>query len=93
MSLQDRIDFSSVVNQAEQWIIDEVEAQLLDKPELLGNEETVLDIVALALNHTRPQYHATLLGAIYAKELDEVHQKEIKKSVSDAIKKIEKNPS
>jgi predicted DNA-binding transcriptional regulator len=93
MALQERYDFSSVVNQAEQWIIDEVEEQLSEKPELLESEEAVLDIVALALNHTRPHYHATLLGAIYARELDQEHQKEIKKSVSDAIKKIEQNPS
>lgn len=82
-------DFSSLVNESERLVLDELARQLKALgDERLMAEECVLDIAAYALNHVKPRYRATLLGRIYASSVTEEEAKEIKKSVTEAIKKV-----
>jgi competence protein ComFB len=93
MGFQDRYDFSLLVNEKERYVADELEAQLKARPEVCRCQECVLDMVALALNHTHPVYRVTLMGSIYAQAEDEAVRQEIEKAVTDAIDKIHENPS
>jgi competence protein ComFB len=93
MAFQDKYDFSLLVNEKERYVVAELENQLRVRKEVCRCQECVLDMVALALNHTKPVYRVTLLGAIYARaEDDDVHQ-EIVTAVQNAIEKIYENPS
>ena len=93
MAFQDKYDFSLLVNEKERYVENELEIQLKVRTEVCRCQECVLDMVALALNHTKPVYRVTLLGAIYARaEDDSVHQ-EIVDAVQNAVEKIYQNPS
>ncbi|MEM5948189.1 late competence development ComFB family protein [Spirochaetia bacterium 38H-sp] len=82
-------DFSSLANESERLVLDELEKQLKALgDERLMSEECVLDIAAYALNHVKPRYRATLLGRIYASSISEEEAYEIKKAVTTAIKKV-----
>ena len=93
MGFQERYDFSLLVNEKERYVVDELEAQLKVRTEVCRCQECVLDMVALALNHTKPVYRVTLLGAIYAQADDEEVRQEIHGAVEGAIQKIHANPS
>jgi competence protein ComFB len=93
MAFQDKYDFSLLVNEKERYVVAELETQLKVRTEVCRCQECVLDMVALALNHTRPVYRVTLLGAIYARAEDEEVHQEIVGAVQNAIEKIYENPS
>ncbi|HTH14509.1 MAG TPA: late competence development ComFB family protein [Spirochaetia bacterium] len=93
MAFQDKYDFSLLVNEKERYVVAELETQLKVRTEVCRCQECVLDMVALALNHTRPVYRVTLLGAIYARAEDEEVHQEIVAAVQNAIEKIYENPS
>jgi len=93
MAFQDKYDFSLLVNEKEKYVVAELESQLKVRTEVCRCQECVLDMVALALNHTKPAYRVTLLGAIYAKADDESVHQEIVEAVQAAIEKIYANPS
>jgi len=93
MGFQEKYDLSLLVNEKERYVLNELETQLRVRTEVCRCQECVLDMVALALNHTKPVYRVTLLGSIYARaEDDEVHQ-EIVAAVQSAVEKIYANPS
>lgn len=93
MGFQEKYDLSLLVNEKERYILNELELQLKARPEVCRCQDCVLDMMALALNHTKPVYRVTLLGSIYARaEDDDVHQ-EIVLAVQGAIDKISANPS
>jgi len=93
MAFQDRYDFSTLVNEKERYVVSELEGQLKVRTEVCRCQECVLDMVALALNHTKPVYRVTLLGAIYAQADDEAVRQEIIDAVQIAVDKISANPS
>jgi len=92
MGFQDRYDFSLLVNEKEHFVVEELEKQLKVRTEVCRCQECILDMVALALNHTKPVYRVTLLGAIYSRA-DEDAAQEIEAAVGAAIDKIFANPS
>jgi competence protein ComFB len=93
VAFQDKYDFSLLVNEKERYVAEELEKQLKLRPEVCRCQECVLDMVALALNHTKAVYRVTLLGAIYAQAEDEDNHEEIAKAVEAAVDKIFANPS
>lgn len=93
MAFQEKYDFSLLVNEKERYVIDELEKQLKVRTEVCRCQECVLDMVALALNHTTPVYRVTLLGAVYARAEDEGVHHEIETAVQGSIEKVYANPS
>jgi len=86
-------DFSLLVNDKVDWVIDELENQLEQKLEVCSCSDCVLDMTAWALNHIKPFYHVTLMGSIYAKTQDTAMLEELKRIVAESIEKIHSNPS
>jgi len=93
MAFRDKYDFSLLMNDKERFVVAELEAQLKVRTEVCRCQECVLDMVALALNHTKPVYRVTLLGAIYATAEDDGLHTEVAEAVVGAIDKIYANPS
>lgn len=93
VAFQDKYDFSLLVNEKERYVVEELEKQLKVRTEVCRCQECVLDMVALALNHVKPIYRVTLLGAIYARAEDDDAVQEIEKAAEAAIEKIYANPS
>jgi competence protein ComFB len=93
MGLRDFYDFEPLRNEAERLVIEELERQLEDKDQIPRDEETILDIAALALNHVPPFYNVSLLGKLYASKTDQTEYAEkVRKAVHDAIRKVLSNP-
>ena len=95
MSLKDRYDFENLVNEAEVFVLRELEAQLAEAKDICTCQDCVLDMAAYALNNVKPYYRVSLMGTLYARatEDDAKYSKEIEKSVREAVKKISQNPS
>lgn len=93
MAFRDQYDFSSLVNEKENWILGELELQLSLRKDVCTCSECVLDMTALALNHTKPNYRVTLLGAIYAMAEDEKTKEEIRIAVENAVNQVNANPA
>ena len=78
-----------MVNEAERLVLDELGRQLNERMRLDAlDEESVLDMAALAMNHVRPMYRVNLLGRLYADTLMAEHGEEIRSAVSTAIGKV-----
>lgn len=94
MSLRDQYDFEHLVNEAEHLVETELERQLSlpDNGDVCMSEDCILDMAAYALNHVPPLYRATLLGRIYATELDQKYHDKIETAVSAAIDRVRQNP-
>ena len=95
MSLKDAYDLDYLVNEAERFVLEELEAQLKQDTEgkVCKCQDCVLDMAAYALNNVRPAYRASLVGKLYASAINgSDYDKEIKAAVSLAIEKISKNP-
>lgn len=95
MSLKDAYDFNFLVNDAERFVLEELEIQLKKDTEgkICKCQDCVLDMAAYALNNVRPAYRASLVGKLYASTIDGTeYDKEIKAAVSLSIEKISKNP-
>ena len=93
MALKNSYDFEYLVNEAERLVFEELEKQLHEDNEICKCQECVLDMAAYALNHTAPNYRASLLGKLYANTGNTKYKNEIQKAVKEAITKIKKNPS
>ncbi|NNM53812.1 MAG: late competence development ComFB family protein [Spirochaetales bacterium] len=91
MTFHQKYDFSLLVNESERMTIDEVERQLIARPEVCRCQECVLDMVTMALNKIKPLYRVTLLGAIYAPA--DIPASDIQDAVAQAIQKVWENPS
>jgi len=95
MSLQDAYDFDFLVNDAERFVLEELEEQLSNDTEnkICKCQECILDMAAYALNHVRPAYRASLVGKLYSNALGGTeYDKEISAAASLAIDKVRKNP-
>lgn len=94
MALRDRYNFDVLENEAENLVITELERQLAleGNENVCSSEECVLDMAAYALNNVPPMYRATLLGRIYAPELDQEHHDEVERAVKEAVRIVRENP-
>lgn len=94
MALRDEYNFEDLKNEAERLVIDELERQLEVAPEsVCRTEECILDMAAFALNMVRPMYRVTLLGRLYASNVEEGYVDEVRRAVQKAIQKVNSNPS
>lgn len=96
MSLKENYNFEFLVNEAERLVLEELELQLSaeENQNICKCEECVLDMAALALNNLKPMYRVSLMGTLYAHTLqDTEYGKHVKDTVTDAVKKVAKNPS
>ena len=93
MGLRDLYDFDALHNEAERLVVDELERQLEELDQVPRDQETILDIAALALNHVPPFYNVSLLGKLYASTIDETqYAAKVRTAVRDAIRKVVANP-
>lgn len=93
MGFQEKYDMSLLVNETERYVVAELEAQLKLRPEVCRCQECVLDMVALALNRSKPVYRVTLLGSIYAQAEDDSTAHEVSDAVTGAVDRIFAHPS
>ena len=96
MALTDKYDFHVLKNEAETFVINELERQLETCPESMCRcNDCVLDMAAGALNAVKPLYRVSLLGTLYtAAAMDEqAYALSVKDAVNLAIEKVRKNPS
>jgi len=97
MALKDEYDFDLLKNEAEVFVIHELEQQIQSKKneDMCRCKECIVDIVAIALNSVKPLYRVSLLGTLYASQAmtEKSYADSVKKAVSDAINKVKKNPA
>jgi competence protein ComFB len=96
MEFRQKHDFSLLKNEAENMVVEEL-GQKLESDEfkdVCACQDCVLDMAAYALNHIKPIYRVSLLGSMYAQSMNEgAYNKEVSRSVDEAIRKIHANPS
>lgn len=96
MGIRDRYDLETLVNEAERFVLEEMEEQLA-RPENTNTclcKECILDMAALALNSLKPVYRVSLLGGIYAGVKDQgPYGAEVRRAVEKAIARVRENPS
>jgi len=96
MAFIEEYDFELLKNEAEILVIREMEQQLKNEPgKMCRCNECIVDIAAIALNSVRPLYRFSLLGALYASQAmtEQAYADSVKEAVSQAIKKVKKNPA
>ena len=96
MALLYEYNFDNLKNEAETFVITELERQLETTPESVCRcNDCVLDIAAVALNTVKPLYRVSLLGTLYAAAaIDEKkYAASVRDAVSKAIEKVRNNPS
>jgi competence protein ComFB len=87
VALQDHYNFEELVNEAERIVLDELEQQLANDLDGIG-ENDILDMAAYALNNTPPRYRVNLLGRLYTRTTDESYQAQVESAVREAILKV-----
>ena len=96
MALTDKYDFEVLKNEAETFVINELERQLETCPESMCRcNDCVLDMAAGALNTVKPLYRVSHLGTLYtAAAMDEqTYAASVRAAVNLAIEKVLNNPS
>jgi competence protein ComFB len=94
MSLTDKYDFETLVNDAERMVLQELETQLAASVDVCTCQDCVLDMAAFALNNVKPTYRVSLMGRVYAQSGSNAqHAQAITRAVRDAISKVRANPS
>ncbi|MEE1291122.1 MAG: late competence development ComFB family protein [Spirochaetota bacterium] len=97
MAFKDEYNFSNLVNEMENLIINETEQQLNleENSDICRCEDCILDIVAYALNQVPASYRCTYSGRLYAQALyvEEKKYAIYRNAVKVAIDKVRKNPS
>jgi competence protein ComFB len=93
MAIKESYDFDSLVNEAEQLVVSEIERQIPEYPELCTCSECILDVAAYALNRVRPRYRVSLLDSVFVEpEERSDYLEEIRQAVRDGILKVSTNP-
>jgi competence protein ComFB len=93
MAIEERYDFHSLRNEAEELVVSEIERQIPAHPELCTCSECILDVAAYALNSVRPRYRVSLLDSVYVEpEERSDYLKEIRRAVREGIRKVSTNP-
>ncbi len=97
MSLKESYNFEYLANEAERLVLENLEQHLgsdEDFAEVCKCQDCVLDMAAYALNNVRPLYRVSLMGTLYAHNVDDTdYARDVDKSVVEAIRKISSNPS
>jgi len=96
MSFLEEYDFDLLKNEAETLVIHEIEQQLKTGYEdMCRCNECIVDIAAIALNTVKPLYRFSLLGTLYASQAmtEQNYADSIKQAVTQAIRKVKKNPA
>ena len=96
MSLKDNYDFQNLVNETERLVMNQLEKQLQEDfaSDYCKCQDCVLDMAAYALNSLKPVYRVSLIGTLYAHNLEDTdYGKEVELAVRQAIEKIAANPS
>ncbi len=96
MSLKDSYDFQNLVNETERLVMEQLEVQLQEDfaKDICKCQDCVLDMAAYALNSLKPVYRVSLIGTLYAHNLDTTeYGEQVKKAVRSAIDKVAANPS
>ena len=94
MSITEKYDFESLVNDSERMVIQELEAQLSRAADVCTCQDCVLDMAAFALNNVTPTYQVSLMGRVYAQAGSNAqHAQAIARAVRTAIARIKSNPS
>ncbi|MDR2865188.1 MAG: late competence development ComFB family protein [Spirochaetaceae bacterium] len=95
MAFIDNYDFENLIDEGKRLVIEELGSQLEDWPHpvCLCND-CIVDMAGMALNHLPPRYHCSLLGGLYAADLEDmIYRKKLKKAVAHAIKRVSENPA
>lgn len=94
MSLRDDYDFSIIENTIKESVIDTLEMELGFRDNSVCKcEECVIDMVCFALNRLKPNYSASLYGALYSRADADNKSENIKLVVKDAIDFVSSNLS
>jgi competence protein ComFB len=96
MGLKERYNFEFLTNEAERVVLEKLEEHLQNEAfqEVCKCQDCVLDMAAYALNNTRPLYRVSLMGTLYAHNIDDTdYARDVEKTVIEAIRKISSNPS
>jgi len=96
MAFIDDYDFNLLKNEAEIIVIREIEQQLKSGHEgMCRCNDCIVDIAAISLNTVKPLYRFSILGTLYASQAmtEQSYADSVKRAVSDAIKKVKKNPA
>ena len=97
MAFRDEYNFTHLVNEVENLIINETEQQLNleENNDICRCQDCVLDIVAYALNQVPAVYRCTYSGRLYAQALylEENKYATYRNAVKVAIDKIRNKPS
>jgi competence protein ComFB len=93
MAFKDQYNFESLVNEAEELVVAEIDRQLPEYPDLCTCSECILDVAAYALNRVRPRYRVSLLDTVYVRNRERsAYLREIRRAVADGILKVRTNP-
>jgi competence protein ComFB len=96
MAFINNYNFELLVNESEKAVLVELEKQLeAYKDVICLCNDCVVDMAAMALNAVKPFYRFSLLGTLYAAQAmdDKSYADSVKQAVSQAIEKVQKNPS
>ena len=94
MSITDKYDFETLVNDSERMVLRELDVQLATAVGVCTCQDCVLDMAAFALNNVKPTYRVSLMGRVYAQSGNNAqHAQAIARAVRDAIVKVKANPS
>ena len=95
MAFTDEYDFDLLKNEAEILVLREMELQLKNEKNMCRCNECIVDIAAISLNSVKPLYRFSLLGTLYASQAmtEQAYADSVKQAVTQAIKKVKKNPS
>ena len=94
MAISEEYDCSIIENTMKDRVIETLEIEL-DKrePTLCRCEECIVDMVCFALNRLKPNYSASLYGALYSRANADSNQEEIDEMVKEAITFVSSNTS
>jgi competence protein ComFB len=90
-----KYDFDNLRNEAETFVIKELERQLETSSEPVCHcNDCALDMAAIALNSVKPLYRVSLLGTLYTATAmtENTYASSVRDAVFLAIEKVRKNP-
>jgi len=94
MSIRDEYDFSIIENTIKERVLDTLDDELNNCDESICKcEECVIDIVCYALNRLKPNYSASLYGALYSRADADNMSEDIRSKVREAIDFVSTNTS
>ncbi len=94
MSIKDDYDFSIIENTIKDKVLETLEDEFENiELSICLCEECVIDMACYALNRIKPNYTASLYGALYSRADADSRSADIKQIVDDAIKFVSSNAS